>query len=296
MSGRHPVQRPMALELIAVGYRYPDPRGQGPLAVEGVDIALSPGRCLALVGATGSGKSTVAQVAAALLRPTGGQVLLDGLDVWPKASRQRAERHAWLHRHVGMVFQYPEGQFFEERVSEEIAYGPRNFGLPPGNIPDMVNEALEVVGLPRSIADRSPFQLSGGEMRRVALASILVSGPRYLVLEEPTAGLDGTHRSGLLQLLRQLVVSGIGLLLITHRMDEVVDLADEVAVLHRGKVVACASPRALFAAGVPLREWGLDLPPAAAVLQDLVRAGVDVPTGALTVEEAAGAILRRWSR
>ncbi len=285
----------MALELVDVSYRYPSVRGQSaPLALRGVSLRLELGRCVALVGSTGSGKSTVAQMVGALARPTGGRVLLDGREIWGVPRRARLFLQQRVHRQVGVVFQYPEHQFFEERVADEVAYGPRNFGVAADEVAARVRNALSEVGLDASLGERSPFHLSGGEMRRVALASVLVSAPRYLVLDEPSAGLDGGGRAELLRLLATLSHRGMGELLITHRMDEVGALADHVVVLHDGSVVAEGSPRDLFAASARLREWGLDVPPAAAILADLAEEGVSVRLGALTNQEAADAILARW--
>lgn len=285
----------MALELEDASYRYPSIRGKdAPLAVRRVSLRVEPGRCVALVGSTGSGKSTVAQLAAALVRPTNGRLLLDGRDVWGAPRRERARLQERVHRQVGVVFQYPERQFFEEKVADEIAYGPRNFGVAAEELAARVQQALALVGLDGSFAERSPFQLSGGEMRRVALASVLVSTPRYLVLDEPTAGLDGGGRSDLLHLLAGLSHRGIGQVLITHRMEEVSALADHVVVLHHGSVVSEGSPRELFTNQAHLRDWGLDVPPAAAILAALAEEGVSVRLGALTNQEAADAILACW--
>jgi len=284
----------LALELRAVGYGYPDVRQGRREAVRGLSLTVVPGRCTALVGATGSGKSTVVQLAAGLLRPQQGVVRIDGWDVWPRSRHDRHLRRRALPRLVGVVFQYPEAQFFEERVADEIAFGPRNLGRAEQEIPRLVEQALAWVGLPASFAERSPFHLSGGEMRRVALASVLACQPRYLLLDEPTAGLDAPSRATLLQLLRSFLRSGLGLLLVTHRMEEVVALADEVCVLAEGQVVASGTPASVFASAVPLEAWGLDAPATTKVLRRLAAGGVPVSLAALTVEEAVSTIRQAW--
>jgi energy-coupling factor transporter ATPase len=261
-------------------------------AVDGVDLELLPGQCVALLGTTGSGKSTVAMHCCALLQPEAGSVEVDGLRPWSLRGAARARALQAVRRRAGMVFQHPEEQFFEERVLDEVAFAPLNHGASTEAARAAAEAALRRVGLePESFGHRSPFRLSGGEMRRVAIASLLAARPRYLLLDEPTAGLDAAGRAEVLALVRSLKAEGIGCLYVTHRMDEAAALADRVAVLAQGRIVAQGQPSEVFVAGPGLAGWGLEPPPAVQWLAALRAQGWPVPPYAATLEEAVVHVL-----
>ncbi len=255
-------------------------------ALRGVSLAIRPGELVALIGPTGSGKSTLIQHFNGLLRPTAGTVRVAGHDLWaPRADRRRARQQ------VGLVFQFPEYQLFEETVRRDVAYGPGHLGLGEATVAERVDEALHLVGLdPAHFGERSPFTLSGGEMRRVALAGVLAMRPEVLVLDEPTAGLDPRGKEEILHRIEVLHRQGLTIVIITHSMDEVARLADRVIVLAEGRVVMAGSPAEIYRRDEDLRRVGLDLPQAALLVRALRARGLPV-ADALTIGEARAAIL-----
>ncbi len=260
------------------------------VALEGVTLTIYRGESVGILGPTGSGKSTLAQLFAGLLRPTAGRIWVDGVDLTARG----ADRKGILRR-IGIVFQYPEHQLFEETVFDDVAFGPRNLGLPPEEVAERVEEALRLVGLdPEAFMHRSPFSLSGGEMRRVAIAGVLAMRPEVLILDEPTAGLDPQGRRALLALIRKLRRDrqDLTVMFISHRMDDVAQICDRVVVLHRGRVYLDAPAREAFREALRLREVGLDVPRATEVLVRLQTAGLPVRPDRLTVEEACAEIVR----
>ena len=246
---------PIVLEKLSHHYK------SGPntaIALEDIDLTIKDGELLALIGHTGSGKSTLAQHLNGLLEPTSGRVLLNGEDINQKGANRRA-----LRFQIGLVFQYPEHQLFEETVYKDIAFGPKNMGLSEDEIDDRVRGAMARVGLEfDEIKDRSPFELSGGQMRRVALAGVLAMQPKVLVLDEPTAGLDPRARDYLLRDVKQLNEEGTTVVLISHAMDEVARLATRVAVLQKGKLVMEGPTDEVFIQQERLAKMGLDVPEA----------------------------------
>ena len=255
-------------------------------ALRGVSLAIGPGELVALIGPTGSGKSTLIQHFNGLLRPTAGTVRVAGHDLWaPRADRRRARQQ------VGLVFQFPEYQLFEETVRRDVAYGPGHLGLGEATVAERVDEALHLVGLdPVRFGERSPFTLSGGEMRRVALAGVLAMRPEVLVLDEPTVGLDPRGKEEIIARLETLHRQGLTIVIITHSMDEVARLADRVIVLAEGRVVMAGSPAEIYRRDEDLRRVGLDLPQAALLVRALRARGLPV-ADALTIGEARAAIL-----
>jgi energy-coupling factor transport system ATP-binding protein len=255
------------------------------VALRGVDLEVLAGERLAIIGPTGSGKSTLVQHFNGLLRPTSGTVRIEGEDLWARATDRRRAR-----QRVGLVFQFPEAQLFEETVRRDVAFGPRNLALPDDAIAERVDDALRQVGLdPARFGDRSPFGLSGGEMRRVAIAGVLAMRPRVLVLDEPTAGLDPQGRDELLARLERLHRQGLTLVLISHDMDVVARLADRVVVLHEGRVLLQGSPREIFARETELAGIGFGLPQAARLARLLRERGLPIGD-VLTMDEARRAI------
>ncbi len=258
------------------------------VALEGVDLVIRRGECVGVVGRTGSGKSTLVQHFNGLLRPTEGSVWVDGVRLDGRGETVREVR-----RRVGLVFQYPEHQLFEETVFQDVAFGPRNLGLDPEEVEERVRESLRWVGLdPERFGPRSPLSLSGGEMRRVAIAGVLAMRPKVLVLDEPTAGLDPRGRREILEHIRRWRrEQHLTVVLVSHSMDDVARLCDRVVVLHRGRVFLDAPVREAFAQADRLRGVGLDVPRVTDVLLRLRAGGLPVRTDCLTVEEACEEIV-----
>ncbi len=263
----------MPIKLEGLSHTY---QGGSPFqstALHDVNLVIEDRDLLALIGHTGSGKSTLAQHLNGLLQPTSGRVLLDGQDINEKSSDKRALRFA-----VGLVFQYPEHQLFEETVRKDIGFGPRNMGLGEAEVDARVREAMDKIGLPYDeIAEKSPFELSGGQMRRVALAGVLAMRPRILVLDEPTAGLDPRARDFLLNDVRRLHAEGTSVVMISHSMDDVARLATRVAVLEKGRLVMEGSPGEIFARVDRLSSMGLDVPQASRLRYLLAESGIELP-------------------
>jgi energy-coupling factor transport system ATP-binding protein len=260
-------------------------------ALQGIDLAIEPGEQVGLLGPTGSGKSTLVQHLAGLLAPSAGCVLLDGVAAQARTADGRARR-----RRVGLAFQYPESQIFEQTVFREVACGPRNLGLSEAQVADRVRWAMEMVGLdPAAISGRVPFTLSGGEMRRVALAGVLAMRPEVLILDEPTAGLDSRGRRELLERVRAWQAeTGLTLILISHSLDDLARLAERVIVLAEGQVAADGPARQVLGDGRLLRAAGLDPPQPVALLEALQAAGWAVRADRLLLEEAVSEIGQAW--
>jgi len=259
------------------------------VALRGITLEIGPGERVGISGPTGSGKSTLVQHIAGLLTPTSGQVLLDGVPAHARTPEARARRHQ-----VGLAFQFPEAQMFEVTVFREVAFGPRHLGLSADEIAARVRWALEMVGLdPESFAERVPFALSGGEMRRVALAGILALKPRVLILDEPTAGLDPRGRADILARLRAWQAeTGATLILVSHHLDEMAGMVDRVVLLANGQVVADGPTRSVLGDGYRLRAAGLSPPPGVALLEALRAAGWPVRTDVLDIEDVVSEIAR----
>lgn len=253
------------------------------VALRGVSLEVRAGEVVGIIGQTGSGKSTLIQYLNGLLRPTRGRVRVGEHDL----GRQDTDVQA-VRRMVGLVFQDPEDQVFEPLVGDDVAYGPRQLGLPLEEIRTRVRWAMEAVGLPfEGFKDRYTFTLSGGELRKAALAGVLALRPRVLVLDEPTSGLDPGSRAELRARIRDLrAQAGLTLVLVSHDMDEVARQSDRIYVLHGGAVVATGSPREVFRESARLEAVGLAPPDATRVCQQLRARGLPVAADALTVEEA----------
>ena len=267
-----------------------------PMAVEAlrdISFEIQDGEFVGIIGPTGSGKSTLIQHLNGLIRPRPGVVFVDGEDVGDRRTDLRR-----LRLKVGLVFQYPEHQLFEETVYDDVAFGPRSMGLEPDEVDRRVRRALKMVGLdPETFGRRSPFELSGGQRRRVAIAGVLALGCSKLILDEPTAGLDPGGRRDLLRLLTQLNRSGMTVLMVTHDMDELAQVARRALVLSEGRLVADAPVRELFAHHRELlRQHHLDVPTPVRILHELRARGADVRLDRLTVEEVADEIARWWHR
>ncbi|GAB6877294.1 energy-coupling factor transporter ATPase [Thermaerobacter litoralis] len=255
-------------------------------ALRGVDLVIGDGERVAIMGPTGSGKSTLVQHFNGLLRPTRGRVEVDGVELWAPG-RDRDERLAEARRRVGLVFQFPEQQLFAETVWEDIAFAPRNFGLGEAEVADRVERAMALAGLPPELAHRSPFSLSGGQMRRVAIAGVLAMQPRTLVLDEPTAGLDPQGRAALVDLLGRLHrEEGMTVVLVSHDVDEVAAVAQRVILMRDGQVVADGPAGAILADTGLLASCRLRPPATARLLLELARRGLPVDPRRIGIDEA----------
>ncbi|MGN0775610.1 MAG: energy-coupling factor transporter ATPase [Candidatus Ventricola sp.] len=251
-------------------------------ALSDVNLTIHDGEFIGLIGHTGSGKSTLVQHLNGLIMPTSGRVLVDGMDLADKATDRRAVR-----QRVGLVFQYPENQLFEETVEKDIAFGPRNLGLDEAEIDRRVRDAMRRVALNYDrLHERSVFELSGGQMRRVAIAGVLAMEPQVLVLDEPCAGLDPRGREEILGLIKKLhEEAGTTIVMVSHSMDDVASLAERVIVMNHGEVVMDGVPRDVFSCGEELRGMGLDVPQAVQLAGKLRERGFDIPEGIYRIEE-----------
>lgn len=261
-------------------------------ALKDIDLTIEDGEFLGVIGHTGSGKSTLMQHLNGLVQPTSGTVKVDGYDMADKASRAKGRAL------VGMVFQYPEYQLFEETVAKDIAFGPKNLKLSEPEIAERVEEAMTLVGLdPDKFREKSPFDLSGGEKRRVALAGIIAMRPKYLVLDEPMAGLDPAGRKYVLNTIDKLrEKTGCGIVMVSHSMDDVARSAERIAVLSGGRLAAVGSPKEIFKSAEELSNMGLALPQAAELAVQLKSRGVDVPAGVFLPEEMLSFLRERLGK
>lgn len=275
----------MSIILQDVTYTYMPGTPFERTAIENVSIEIPSGKITAIAGHTGSGKSTLIQHLSGLLKPSNGKVLVDDVDINIKNNNESK----MARRQVGMVFQYPEQQLFEETVEADIAFGPRNLGLTEEEISVRVKEAMEFVNLDYdTYAKRSPFQLSGGQMRRVAIAGIIAMHPKYLVLDEPVAGLDPRSKEELLKRIRKLhEKQGITIVFISHNMEDIANMADKVIIMNKGKILLEGSPKEVFdmSQADDILLAGLLPPKTAIILDELNRGGLKVDTSAYTVEK-----------
>ena len=258
-------------------------------AVEDVSFEIAAGEYVAIIGHTGSGKSTLIQHMNGLLKPTSGSISVGGVDVSAKNASV-----VEMRRKIGMVFQYPEYQLFEETVYKDIAFGPKNLGVSEGETDERVREAMALVDIDfGEFAHRSPFELSGGQKRMVAIAGVLAMRPEVLVLDEPTAGLDPKSHEAVYSLIDGIrEKTGCTIVLVSHNMDDVARLADRVFVMAAGEIVKEGTPEEVYADEGFLKGIGLGVPRAAAFAGMLEREGIEMPTSILTPEDLVGALCR----
>ena len=259
-------------------------------AVDDVSFTVNDGDFVGLIGHTGSGKSTLIQHLNALLKPAGGQVLVDGEDI------HQPGRSLSARLKVGLVFQYPEYQLFEETVRKDVGFGPRNLGLSDAEVDARVSEALRRVGLSEGDWEKSPFELSGGQKRRAAIAGVLAMRPEFLVLDEPAAGLDPAGRSSMRALVNSLHADGTTMIMVSHSMDDVATLCNRILVMNGGRLEMDAAPAEVFRQGERLRAIHLDLPGAARLRDKLNADGFDLPADVFTVERIAEELLKRLKK
>ena len=257
-------------------------------AVNDVSFHIDDGEFIGLIGHTGSGKSTMIQHLNGLLKPDSGSVVIDGIDITQKGVNMREIRGK-----VGIVFQYPEYQLFEETVYRDIAFGPGNLGKSAEEIDCIIHDVMRLVGLGEHLLEKSPFELSGGQKRRVAIAGVLAMEPEILILDEPTAGLDPLARNNILSLISNLHMERkITVIFVTHSMEDIARVAGKIMVMADGKIAMFDTPEMVFAQADRLHEIGLDVPQISTVVSRLRTMGVDLGDGIYTVEAAKNAILR----
>ena len=256
-------------------------------ALADVDFAAYPGEYLGIIGHTGSGKSTLIQHLNGLLKPTSGQVLFQGTDIWTDLKTTRRTRFQ-----VGLVFQYPEYQLFEETVSKDISFGPKNMGLDEKEVDRRVRSAAYFVGLRDDQLNQSPFELSGGQKRRVAIAGVIAMEPQVLILDEPTAGLDPVGSESILDNIRDYhKAQNATIIMVSHSMEEMARTVDRLVVVNDGKIALEGAPSQVFQHGQELEDMGLGIPQMTRVFNRLKAMGVDVGSSVYTVEQAKRAIL-----
>ncbi len=277
----------MQITLKDVTHIYLKGEPQEVRALKAINLILEGSGVVALIGGTGSGKSTLVQTLNGLIRPTSGEILIDGEDITIKRARLLP-----IRKRIGLVFQYPEHQLFEETVYEDIAFGPKNLGLTGEDVKERVREALSLVGLDQEILSLSPFHLSGGQQRRVAIAGVLAMEPEVLILDEPTAGLDPRGRQDILGQIQELQrEKGLLVLFATHRMEEAATLSNRILVMDRGELVLDGTPKEIFTKVQRLRELHLDVPPFTSLFHRLAEKGYPVRQDILTLREAREEIL-----
>ena len=277
----------MSIELKNVTYTYSQGTAYESHALKDINLVIPDGQFIGVIGHTGSGKSTLIQHFNALIQPTSGQILYNGEDVWAENYNRRA-----LRSEVGLVFQYPEHQLFEVDVFSDVCFGPKNLGLSKEEVEERAKKALTQVGLDESYYKKSPFELSGGQKRRVAIAGILAMHPQVLILDEPTAGLDPKGRDEILDQVALLQKERkITVILVSHSMEDVARYVDRIIVVNDGKILFDDTPKQVFQHYKELESVGLAAPQVTYVVKALKEKGWDIDTTATTVEEAKEAIL-----
>lgn len=275
------------LETKELTYEYGAGTPFSKTALKQVSISVRQGEFLGVIGHTGSGKSTLIQLLNGLLKPTSGQVLLDGKDIWAQPKKIRDVRFR-----VGMVFQYPEYQLFEETVLKDIMFGPKNMGLSDEQAKERAMEAAHFTGLRQELLEKSPFELSGGEKRRAAIAGVIAMDPDVLILDEPTAGLDPRGRDVLLSQISQYHRERHNtVLLVSHSMEDIGRTADRLLVMNRGNAAMLDETRAVFSQGEKLESMGLRIPQITKIMQELKEMGYPADPATLTVDEALKQLL-----
>lgn len=282
----------MSIELKNINYIYNQGTVFEGIALRDINIKIEENEFIGLIGHTGSGKSTMVQLFNGLLQATSGEVSVDG-DIIDFKDRSNLKA---IRQKVGLVFQYPEYQLFEETIAKDIGFGPKNLGLDSEEIEKRVKESMELVGLEyEAMKDLSPFELSGGQKRRVAIASVLAMKPKYLVLDEPTAGLDPRGRDDILMELRNIYENDpkLTVILVSHSMEDIAKLANRVIVMHRGEVFDDDIPKNVYSKTNQLEEIGLDVPQITKAMCMLREKGIEFDETIITVEEALNALLEK---
>lgn len=282
----------MSIQLEDVTYTYSPGTAYEMHALDHVSLEIPQGQFVGIIGHTGSGKSTLIQHFNGLMQPTSGRVLYNGEDIWQEGYSLRN-----LRFHVGLVFQYPEHQLFETTVIGDVCFGPKNQGLTPDECRERAKEALTQVEIPEELYEKSPFDLSGGQKRRVAIAGVLAMNPDVIVLDEPTAGLDPKGRDEILDRVRYLHdTRGITVILVSHSMEDVARYVERLVVMSRGQKKYDGTPREVFSHYKELEKIGLAAPQMTYIMHALAERGLNVDVTAMTVEEARDSILKALGR
>ena len=272
----------MGITLNDVSYSYQAGSPFEGLALFGVNLEIKDGSYTALIGHTGSGKSTILQLLNGLLIPSKGKILVDNQEISPSSKNKNIKK---IRKKVGLVFQFAESQLFAETVLKDVAFGPQNFGVSEEEAEKLAREKLALVGISEELYERSPFELSGGQMRRVAIAGILAMEPKILVLDEPTAGLDPAGRRELMAIFANLHAQGMTIVLVTHLMDDVANFADQVYVMEQGHLVKSGTPRQVFQEVKFMEEIQLGVPKITKFAHALVEKGLELPYLPITIQE-----------
>ena len=276
----------MSIKIDHLTHIYNEGTTMSKAALDDVNLEINDGEFIGLIGHTGSGKSTLIQHLNALMKPTSGHIYLDGEDINADKSKLKSVR-----QRVGVVFQYPEHQLFEMTVFKDVCFGPTKLGLSQEEIEKRAKEALDTVGLGEEFYEKSPFELSGGQKRRVAIAGILAMKPKVLVLDEPTAGLDPKGREEILNAVKMMHDTlGITVVLVSHSMEDVARFVDRIIVMYGGKVALTGTPKEVFARSEELEKIGLAAPQISYVMKGLKEKGYNVPTDVYTINEAVKAL------
>ena len=285
----------MNIKLEKVSYIYNPGTAGERCALKDIDLEIGGDCFIAVIGSTGSGKSTLIQLLNGLIKPSSGIITFDGVNIYGEKDEKKLIRD--IRCRVGLTFQYPEYQLFEETVYKDVAFGPKNLGIEGEELDRRVKRALDGVSLGPGYYEKSPFELSGGEMRRAAIAGMLAMEPEILILDEPTAGLDPVGKIEILDKLKSIQNElHITIVLVSHTMDEVASYADRVIAIDAGRIKMDMPVHEIFCHGDELRAMGLEVPEAKSFVEELAAAGLQLDTGAITVDEAAASILAALKR
>lgn len=283
----------MSIEVKGLTHIYSEGLPHESVALEDVSFKAEDGQLVGIIGHTGSGKSTLVQHLNGLLKPKRGQIIVSGTDITADGVVMRE-----IRRKIGLVFQYPEYQLFEETVARDVAFGPANLGLSPEEIDVRVQEAIEMVGLDyHAVKNISPFDLSGGQKRRVAIAGVIAMKPEVLILDEPTAGLNPKAHADILQMVQMIHEREKNIVfLVSHNMNDIARMSDQVLVMDHGKVAMNGTPAVVFSQERQLKAMGLALPDSMEIVSQLRAAGLDIEGSCLTIDEAADEIARKLGK
>lgn len=277
----------MSIEVRNLTFTYAPGMPDETLAIDDISFSIADGQICGIIGHTGSGKSTLLQHLNGLLKPGSGEIYIDDACITDGKTKL-----VDIRKKVGLVFQYPEYQLFEETVAKDVAFGPKNLGLDAEEIDKRVRDAIAVVGLDyEEVSEKSPFELSGGQKRRVAIAGVIAMNPKILILDEPTAGLDPTAHAEVISMVKDIHEKlGIIIIFVSHNMRDIANLSDKVLVINEGKIALEGTPREVFAERAFLQSMGLDVPPIVNIVKKLEEKTEDFTTEALTADEAADEI------
>ena len=282
----------MILELKNLSHIYMPNTAFEKTAVKDINLIINPGEFIGLIGHSGSGKSTLIQHLNGLIAPTSGAVMVDGKNIFENKEELRNIRFK-----IGLVFQYPEAQLFEQTVYEDIAFGPKNMGLSEEEIKERVYEAIELVGIKEELLDKSPFDLSGGQKRRVAIAGVVSMKPEILILDEPTAGLDPKGRNSILKRIKELhKKTNMSVILVSHSMEDIANNVDRIIVMNKGQLVMDDMRDNIFKKAIELERIGLSVPQITKVFMKLKDKGIQLPDDIYTVEAGKNAIIEYISK